>query len=120
MSTCYINPNPRLKPSIHLISSITRSTIAVITTNFSHDYVSGAIVRFFLPTSVGMKQLNKKKAEITVINDTSFSVDIDTSKFDTFSVPALPIWKDNTCALVIPVGEISSQLTSAVQDVSQY
>ena len=118
MSTCYANPDPQFQPSMRLISAITNARPATVTTTFDHDYVTGTIVRFYIPDSVGMQQLDKMKGIITVTGVTTFTININTLKFDTFSIPVAPVWDDNTCALVVPVGEVSSQLTAAVQDVT--
>ena len=118
MSYCYVDPDPRFEPATRLISSITRANPAVITTSCDHGYLTGCVIRFHIPLSVGMSQLNYEKANITVTGTDTFTVDIDTTKFDSFSIPASPSWYDNTCALVVPIGEISSTFTSSVKDVT--
>jgi len=118
MANCYAYQDPQFQPSMRLISSITKAFPAVVTTTFDHDYVSGTIVRFSLPACVGMFQLDKRTAIITVTGTDTFTIDIDTTNFDTFAIPGAPAWYENPCALVIPIGEVSSQLSAAVQDVT--
>lgn len=118
MSTCYVNPDPRIQPAIAVISSITNAREAVVTTTIDHNYSSGTIVRFRIPESVGMKQIDKMTGIVTVTGSDTFTVDINTTNFDAFSIPGAPAWYENTCALVVPIGEISSQFTAAVQDVT--
>ncbi len=118
MSKCYANPDPQIQPAMRIISSVTKAVNAEITTTFDHDYITGTIVRFYIPKDVGMKQLDKKKGTVTVTGTDTFTVNIDTTKFDTFSIPVAPGWYQNTCALVVPIGEVSSQLTAATQDVT--
>jgi len=118
MSTCYADPDPNIQPAMRLISSITREMNAVVTTTFNHNYVSGTMVRFNIPRSVGMSQINKKVGIITVTGADTFTVDIDTTNYDAFSIPVSPSWHDNTCALIVPIGQVSNQLTAAVQDVT--
>lgn len=118
MSTCYANPDPRFQPSMRIIASVTNDNPAVVTTTFDHDYVSGTIVRFYIPRAEGMSELDKKKGVITVTGNTTFTVDINTTGFSTFAIPGAPAWYQNTCALVVPVGQVSSQLTASVRDVT--
>ena len=117
MSTCYAPQDPKFQPAMRVISAITKAYPAQVTTTFDHDYISGTIIRFHIPYAVGMQQLNHMQGIITVTGTDTFTVDIDTTSFDTFSIPVAPNPHDNTCALVIPIGELSSQLTAAVQDV---
>lgn len=118
MSTCYADPNPQFRPAMRLISAITKANPASVTTTFAHDYQSGTIVRFYIPDAVGMTQLDKLTGTITVTGDTTFTVDINTTNFDTFSIPPFPAWHDNTCAMVVPIGQVNSQLTASVRDVT--
>jgi len=118
MSTCYADPNPRFKPAMRLILSITRSNPATVTTTFDHGYEDGIIVRFNIPDATGMMQLDKRKGTITVTGSDTFTVDINTTNFDEFAIPASPSWHENTCAMVVPIGQSSNMLSSAVQDVT--
>lgn len=118
MSTCYANPDSQFQPAMRLISAITNANPAQITTTFDHDYVSGTMVRFYIPRAEGMTQLDKMTGIITVTGTDTFTVDIDTTHFDVFAIPVAPAWYQNTCALVVPIGQISSQLTASVQDVT--
>ena len=118
MSTCYANQDPQFQPSMRIISAITNSNPASVTTTFDHDYITGTIVRFYIPEAEKMTQLDKMKGTITVTGATTFTVDIDTTNFDSFSIPGDPAWYQNTCALVVPIGQASSQLTASVRDVT--
>jgi len=118
MANCTINENPRFTPSLKVISSITKDNPATVTTDSTHGYVSGIIIRFVIPCAVGMQQLDNRTGEITVTGSNTFTVNIDTTKFDDFSVPAIPKWYENVCALVLPIGENSSQVNAAVRDVT--
>jgi hypothetical protein len=118
MSTCYANPDPQFQPAMRLISAITNANPASVTTTFAHDYITGTIVRFYIPKAEGMTQLDKMKGTITVTGNTTFTVDIDTTSFDVFAIPGAPAWYQNTCATVVPVGQVSTQLTASVRDVT--
>jgi|ERR1044072_58939 hypothetical protein len=117
MSTCYANPDPIFQPAMRLIASITKSNPAIVTTTFAHQYETGLIVRLDLPPAVGMQQANGSSGTITVIDDTSFSIDIDTTYFDTFEIPGSPGPFDNTCAQVVPIGEVNESLEQATRNI---
>lgn len=117
MSTCYADPNPIFQPAMRLIASITNAFPAVVTTTFAHQYETGLIVRLDLPPAVGMQQANGRTGTITVINTTSFSIDIDTQHFDAFAIPPSPGPFDNTCAQVVPIGEVNETLYLATRNI---
>lgn len=118
MPRCYVNEDPRFQPAVRLIAAVTNEVRATVTTTFDHDYISGTKVRFYTDQAVGMTQINHMKGTITVTGDTTFTVDIDTTDFDVFSIPGAPAWYENTCALVVPIGQIASQLTASVRDTT--
>lgn len=91
--------HPIFQPAKRTISSITNSSPAVIVTAQEHNYLDSDIVRILIPTGFGMAQMNQKVGDVTVINNTTFSVNIDSSSFDTFSIPG-----NNQYAQVIPIG----------------
>lgn len=117
MSTCYANPNPIFQPAMRLIAAISKSTQAQVTTTFAHQYVSGTIVRLDVPSACGMPQINGTTTQIFVTGATTFLTDIDSSLFDTFAIPMAPNPHDNTCAMVVPIGEINEILDAAVRNV---
>jgi hypothetical protein len=65
-----------------------------------------------------MEQLDGFVGDITVTGTDTFSLDIDSTYFQAFAIPAAPYpaWAD-TCAQVIPIGEENSMLTEAVRNV---
>ncbi len=112
-------PYPTFQRAMRIISTISQGTEATVTTTFDHQYESGEIVRFVIPLGFGMQQINKKQAVITVTGATTFSVPIDTTNFDPFSVPAtIPLNKQY--AQVVPIAELASQLEGATQNVLPY
>lgn len=120
MSTCYAVPEPTFQPAMRLISAITQAVNAQVTTTFDHNYRTGLIVRFYIPRPDGMTQLDGKVGTITVVDDTNFTVDIDTRAFDPFAIPGSPGAHDFTCAQVIPIGEVNSTLDQATRNVLPY
>jgi hypothetical protein len=117
MSTCYAVQDPTFQPAMRIISAITNAANAAVTTTFDHDYESGLIVRLVVPEPCGMQQINHQKGTITVTGATTFTIDIDSTLYDTFSIPGSPDPHDNTCALVVPIGEINSELKQATRNV---
>ena len=115
--TCYADPNPIFQPAMRLIAAITNANPALVTTTFANQYKTGLICRLDLPLAVGMQQANGLKGVITVVDVTSFYIDIDTTYFDPFVMPAAPPPLVNTCAQVVPVGEVNEQLTQATRNV---
>jgi len=89
---------PQFLPSISLISSISRGSTTTVTTASDHGFSDGMVIRIVVPTDLnnlytptgvaGMTQINGLYGEITVIDATSFSIAIDSSSFDAFSIPS--------------------------------
>lgn len=124
MSTCYYELNPKFKPAAKLIGAITNAVQAQITTTTNHEYLSGTIVRLNIPQICGMQQIDKFSGEIVVTGLNTFTMDIDSTNFDAFAVPADEFHVPggvsrhyNTCAIVVPIGENSNMLTAAEKNI---
>ena len=101
------------EPSMRIITDITNSYPANVTTSFDHDYITGEIVRLYVPNSFAMIQANNKYAKITLTVTTTFTIDIDTRLFDVFvNVPF-----HGRYAQVVPIGEENNILSAAVRNV---
>jgi len=92
-------------PNRQEVSSITNANPGVVTTTQAHGYETAYEVRFFFPLNVGMNQLKDKIVKITVIDDTNFSIGVDTTNFDIFS----PIGTVQA-PQVIPVGSLQDSV----------
>ena len=111
--------NPTYKPSMRIISAITNAYPAEITTTFNNNYVTGTVVRVFIPAGYGMIEANELFGPITVTGPTTFIMKIDTSSFGVFAAPAgFP--NNAQYAQVVPIGEINSILTAAVVNALPY
>lgn len=110
---CYADPNPSFYPAMRLIAAITQAYPAEITTTFAHGYGSGLVVRLVIPPADGMQQANGLTGAITVTGSTTFTLPLDTTNFDPFSVPSPANPDIDICAMVIPIGEINELLTQA-------
>lgn len=120
MSTCFAYENPVFKPAMRLISAITQANPAEITTTFDHGYITGTIVRLDIPKAVGMQQADQFTGPITVTGTTTFTIPMDSTSFDPFAIPPSPSPHDNTCAQVVPIGEVNETLRAAVMNVLPY
>jgi hypothetical protein len=107
---------PMFQPSMRIIAAISNSFPAVVTTTFNNQYLSGTIVRLYVPFGFGMVQANGLQGTIAVINPTQFSINIDTTFFDPFTIPI----GANQEAQVVPIAEQNNILTAAVQNALPY
>jgi hypothetical protein len=110
---------PIFQRAMRVISTISQATHAEVTTTFAHQYKSGEIIRFVIPLGFGMQQIDQMQAPITVTGSTTFTVPIDTTTFDAFSV-ASTFPNNKQYAQVVPLAEIASQLEGATQNVLPY
>ncbi len=114
---------PSFQRAMRNILSITQDENALVTTTFdginpgNHQYSTGLIARLYVPRNFGMEQANALEGPITVVNDTQFTIAIDTTSFDAFVIPAYQPGANGTPAQVVPVGEINDILTEATQNV---
>jgi hypothetical protein len=112
-------PFPVFQPSMRIISAITTSNPAQVTTTFPHQYIDGTIVRLDIPLGFGMQQANQAFGPILVTSPTTFSIAVDTTQYDAFSAPnTFPL--DAQYAQAVPFAEDNSILTAAVQNVLPY
>lgn len=105
--------DPIFQPAMRIVTDITNAEEAEVTTSFDHDYIDGTIVRFHVPITYGMYQIDKLFSPITVTSATTFTVAIDTRNFDVFAVPGSP----TQYAQVTAIGEINEILEAAEQNV---
>lgn len=119
----YAQQFPIFQRAMRNILSITQAENALVTTTFdgvnpgNHQYGTGLTARLYVPDGFGMVQADKLEGIVTVVNDTQFTITIDTTTFDAFVVPAYQPGAFGTPAQVVPVGEINSILTEATQNI---
>lgn len=117
---------PMFQRAMRNILSITQAEEALVTTTFdginpgNHQYGTGLIVRLYIPDGFGMVQANELYGPITVINDTQFTIPINTTDFDAFVVPSYNPGQFGTPAQSVPIGEVNEILTEATQNVLPY
>lgn len=106
-------------PTVRYITAISLGTTTTITTSVTHGYLVGQVVRFEIPAAFGTIELNGSNGvdnlplygTITAVNTAttgaganSFTVNIDSSTFTAFTIPANGS-AAFTWAQVIPVGD---------------
>lgn len=90
-SNVYLPPVIQI-PSALEITAITQANPMVITTSANTDqinnYIVGQLVRLTVPQTYGMYQANGLIGQITLVNGSNFTLNIDSSGFDPFVVPS--------------------------------
>ena len=80
-------------PSALEITAISLSAPMVISTTMNSDqvntYIPGQLIKLLIPNSFGMWQANNKIATVTAVSGSNITVNIDSSQFDAFVVPAI-------------------------------
>lgn len=106
----YNNPMPVMffTPIVCNISAIANGVTTVVTTAINNLFVVGSQVMFQIPQQYGMRQLDQVKGYVIAQSPTSITVNINSSNFDTFSVPASSPPTVIEPAQVIPVGTANS------------
>lgn len=107
---------PVFKPAMRIITAITNANPAVVTTSFDHNYIDGIILRLDIPKGFGMMQADQLFGSIEVLTSDTFSIDIDTSLFDAFVIPA----GNTQYAQAVPIAELNDMLAAAVKNVLPY
>ena len=94
-------------PSNRIIGNVTAAASAVVTTLVDHGYAVGQRVKFHVPATYGMTQLDGLTGNITAVAagpPNTFTVDIDSTAFTAFNFP-LPGIVPFRYANVVPVGD---------------
>jgi hypothetical protein len=110
------NTDPTFQPAMRIVTNITQTYPAQVTTSFDHDYRTGLIVRLYVPDGFGMVQIDKQFGAITVTGNTTFTIALDATEYDAFTTPVSypESYQSATC---VPIGEVNETLLSATQNV---
>lgn len=110
-------------PNMQIIEEITNSNPAVVTTTQAHGYDNSLLVRIVLPDPVGsglpsfgMSQLSNRIFRITVIDDETFSIPINSTDFQPFSPIDPEEVLPHQYPQVIPVAETGYTFSQAVRN----
>jgi hypothetical protein len=97
------------EPKRRPITNVTVAKEAVVTTGEDHGYTDGQLVRLYV-LSPNPMVLDGVKGTVSVIDDTNFRTDVDTSTLYPFSTPSFP--PAYTQAHVVPItGETQNTAT---------
>ncbi len=103
-----VNFNQLFYPRRRYITNITQAVNPTVSTSIPHGYVAGQHIRFEIPKlrpAAGMVQLDGVLATIlSVVDDYSFIIDIDTSAFSLFVWPTIAN-QPSSFPAAVPVGE---------------
>ena len=73
------------QPRFWFISTITRGLTTTVTTTANQDFVIGQLIRFIIPPTFGIRQLNEMQGYvISILSPTQVVVDIDSRFMDAF------------------------------------
>lgn len=98
-------------PQSSIITNITQANPGVVTTSQPHGFLDGLYVRIDMqpqPSLFGMTQVSGKVYLITVLSDSTFSIDTDTTNYDAFVALT-----DPQAPQAIPVAEVASTLRNS-------
>jgi hypothetical protein len=97
--------NPQFyQPRFWFISDITRGRTTIVTTTANQDFVVSQLVRFIIPPSSGIRQLNEQQGYVlSIISPTQVEVDIDSRFMDAFTSSSA-----RTQPQIIPIGDIGN------------
>jgi hypothetical protein len=98
------------QPRNFVISNIESGQTTSVFTSLSNDYVMGQLVRFHIPSSYGMRQLNDQLSYVIAINSSlNFVIDVDSRTFQAFI--QIPTYPGNTPPQVSAVGDNNTSTT---------
>lgn len=110
---------PVFQPSMRIVSAITTSNPAHVTTTFAHQYLTGTVVRIDIPPLFGMQEINQQFGTIVVTSPTTFDITIDSTLYSPFYTPTqFPFSQQSVQA--VPMAENNSILTAAVHNALPY
>jgi hypothetical protein len=89
-----INVDSPFYPRKRFVTNITQAVNPTVSTSIAHGLTPGQAIRFNIPAVSGMVQLNPTSANnyqyatvLTVVDDYSFTIDINTSTYTAFTFP---------------------------------
>lgn len=76
-----------VKPFVNFVTGISQAPQAVVTLSKIHEYSVGQMIHFSVPSSFGMTEIDQKVGRVVSVTDYTFTVDLNSSSFSTFSFP---------------------------------
>ena len=112
-------PYPVFQPSMRIVSGISNSNPAHVTTTFAHQYITGTTIRIDIPPLFGMQEINQQFGNIVVTSPTTFDIGIDTTLYSPFTTPSQFPFSQQS-AQCNAFAEDNSILTAAVHNALPY
>ncbi len=92
------------KPRVWFISTITRGRTTLVTTTTDQDFVIAQLIRFIIPSSFGIRQLNEQQGYIiSILSSTQVEIDIDSRFMDAFTSSSA-----TTQPQIVPIGDVGN------------
>lgn len=76
-------------PRYSYINGITNQQYAIVSFTADHDFTVGEIVAFRVERAFGMYEINRQRANVLSITDTTITIDIDTTDYNIFDYSTL-------------------------------
>lgn len=113
-----VNTDPLFYPRNRYVVNVTQAVTPTVGTSVAHGMTPGQQVRFSIPTlssgAAGMTQLNGLAATVlTVVDDYSFTINVDTSAFTAFVWPTIA-QQPSGFPQMVPFGENTAVSLSTV------
>ena len=105
----YLPPAP-VVPGMLLISAISNSNPMVVTIvdSIYNTYAAGQVVCLTVPSSYGMIQANELTAKILAVDGDDFTLNVNSTKFDAFTIPSPTLPPPSKPASLAPAGSRNS------------
>ena len=114
--------NPIFAPERLFITNISQAASAVVTFSTTHGLAVGGQISFRVTSANGMVEMDGLVGQITAVStaNNTVTVNIDSTGFTAWSFPTSAVAAlGYTQAHAVPVGEIPSVLSEAVENTSQ-
>lgn len=97
------------QPNVFIIENIQRGITTQVTTTVNQNYVVGQLVRFIIPPTFGIRQLNEMQGYvISIVSADTVEVDIDSRFMDAFTSSSA-----STQPQIMAIGDVNTgQLNS--------
>jgi len=106
-------------PSTLIITAISQSypmnVTCTVPVTGANTYIPGQVVIFKIPYLYGMQQLNNMQGQITLINGLVFTININSSNFDSFSVPSGNVTEP---ASMVPAGSRNLEFNNSTNSIA--
>lgn len=87
-------------------AGISQAANAIVSTSVAHDFTVGEEVSLRVPSAFGMSEANNQKATVTAVGTYTVTLDLDTSGYTAFAMPASATAAAGISqAIIVPSGQ---------------